>query len=110
MNLVVGQSMLRVDDGMRGLVVVTEGDIPRIAYVDRGEQRFAGKGEKWEPAREQPRNMRREEMLEVARCADSCLRSFDLHEPFKFWEAYSARPSHDQDLVELIVHYLEQRK
>jgi len=110
MSLVVGERMMRVDDGMRGLVVQSEGDIARIAYVDRGEQRFAGKGEKWEPIVKPTRAMRREEMLEVARCADSCLRSMELHEPFRFWEAYGSRPSHDQDLVELIVHYLEQRK
>jgi hypothetical protein len=106
--LIVGQSMLRTDDGMKGLVVMSEGDIPRIVYLDRGEQRFAGKGEKWEPAREPPRKMRREEMLHIARFADSALRAAELHEPHKWW--ILEQPTYDQDLVELIVHYLEQRK
>jgi hypothetical protein len=108
MSLVAGQSMIRVEDGTKGLVVVTEGDIPRIAYVDRGEQRFAAKGEKWEPVTPPPRKMRREEMLHIARFADSALRAAELHEPHKWW--YVDQPTYDQDLVDLIVGYLEQRK
>lgn len=108
----VGDKMVRVDDGMKGVVTLTEGDIQRIAYMDHGEVRIAGKGEKWEPSQTVPRKLRREEMLLVGRYADAALRSLDRHEPMRLWEVgleFTPRPTYDPDLVDLIVDYLAGR-
>lgn len=105
--MIVGQSMLRVDDGMKGTVVLTEGDIVRIAYVDRGEERFAEKGEKWEPVRPPSRRILRDEMVHIAQFADSALRAAELHEPHKWWIV--EQPPYDQGLIDAIVVYLEAR-
>lgn len=108
----VGQTMIRLEDGMKGVVTMTEGDITRIAYMEHGEVRIAGKGEKWEPSQTVPSKLRREEMLLVARYADAALRSLDRHEPMRLWEVglkFSQRPTYDADLVDLIVDYLAGR-
>ena len=107
MSLQVGQQMIRIDDGMKG-VIEWVGDMPRIAYVEMGETRFAGKGEKWEPVRAPPRNLRLEEMEHIARFADSALKAAELHEPNKWW--YLSAPVYDQGLVDVIVGYLKERK
>ena len=108
MSLTVGQQMLRVDDGTRGVVVKSEGDIPRIRYVEMGEPRFAGKGEKWEPVARPPRNLRAEEMYGIARRADIALRAVEMNEPEKWW-IIEASP-YDQGLIDAIVAYLKERK
>lgn len=112
MSWTVGQTMIRVEDGMKGVVTLTEGDIARIAYMEHGEVRIAGKGEKWEPSQTVPRKLRREEMLLVGRYADAALRSLDRHEPMRLWEVgleFTSRPTYDADLVDLIVDYLAGR-
>lgn len=112
MSWIVGQTMIRTSDGMKGSVTLTEGDIPRIAYLEHGEVRLAGKGEKWEPAQAPPRKLRREEMILVARYADSALRSLDRHEPMRLWEVgheFAQRPTYDPDLFDMIVDYLGRR-
>ena len=106
--MIVGQQMIRIDDGMKGVVVKSEGDIPRIRYIEMGEARFAGKGEKWEPVQPPPRNLRPEEMQHIAGFADSALRAAELHEPNKWW--YVNAPVYDQGLVDVIVGYLKERK
>lgn len=108
LSLTVGQNMQRVDDGMRGIVIIDERGTPRISYLERGERRLAGKGEKWEEVVPPPRKMRREEMLKIARFADSALRAAMLHEPMKWW--MTDVPTFDQGLVDVIVSYLEERK
>ena len=112
--MIVGQSMIRVLDGMKGVVTMTEGDIPRIAYMEHGELRHAAKGEKWEPVQFPPRKLRIEEMKLVARYADSALRSLVNNEPMRLWEVghsfHGQRPTFDPDLYDLIVEYLEARK
>lgn len=112
MSWTVGQTMVRVSDGMKGVVVLAEGDIQRIAYQEHGEERLAGKGEKWEPTQTPPRKLRREEMILVARYADSALRALDRNEPMRLWEVgleFKARPTHDADLFDMIVDYLGRR-
>lgn len=108
MSLVVGQTMLRVDDGTKGTVVMAEGDILRIAYLDRGEERFAGKGEKWEPVRPPPRKLLREEMEAIALRADAALWAAEKNLPNKWWMTPSV--AHDQGLIDAIVAYLEKRQ
>ena len=103
----VGQSVIRTDDGMKGTVVETEQGT-RIAYLDRGEERIAAKGEKWEPVRPPPRKLRHEEMQHIAGFADSALRAAELHEPNKWW--YVNAPVYDQGLIDAIVGYLKERK
>jgi hypothetical protein len=107
MSLVVGEPMLRVDDGMKGTVAMTEGGVVRIAYLDRGEVRYAGKGEKWEPVKPPPRKLRREEMMGIAIVADGALRSAELNEPWKWWSP--PREDYDKGLIDVIVAYLEKR-
>lgn len=117
MSLTVGQKMIRVDDGMRGRVELavipgfekyTE---PRIVYMDRGEQRIAGKREVWQPEEPPPRKLRAEEILTIASFTDQLLRSIDKNEPTKWWEWGYKReePYHDVGLATLIVEYLEKR-
>ncbi len=108
MSLIVGQTMIRVDDGTRGTVVLTEGDVMRIAYVDRGEERFAGKGEKWEPVKAPPRRMREEEMIAIARRADIALQAAEMNQPEKWWVI--EQPAYDQGLIDRIVGYLKERQ
>ena len=113
-----GEQMVRVDDGMRGVVERVE--MPqapgytelRIVYTDRGERRLAGKREKWEPVTSPPKKLRPDEILAVASIADRLLRAIEKNEPSKWWE-WSAdaknSPTHDPVLVDLIIDYLEKR-
>lgn len=99
--------MVRVDDGMRGVVELVEGE-NRIVYVDRGERLVAPKREKWvaEETRRPP--LRHEEILEVAMQADRALRAIDKHEPLRWWEPARGQ-IYDQGLVQVITDYLENR-
>ena len=103
----VGQSVIRTDDGMKGTVVETEQGT-RIAYLDRGEERIAAKGEKWEPVRPPPRKLRHEEMVAVAKWTDIALRGCEKNEPVKWW-GQESEPPYDQGLIDVIVAYLEKR-
>ncbi len=104
--MILGQQMLRVDDGMKGLVVQHETGL-RIAYVEMGEQRFAGKGEKWEPVTKPPRKLRLEEMYSIARRSDIALQAVERNEPERWWVVES-KP-YDQGLINVIVSYLKGR-
>jgi hypothetical protein len=117
--LTAGQKMVRVDDGMQGVVELTampgfdQYEELRIVYQDRGEKRIAGKREKWEPEAPPPATLLHVEMEHVARAADRALRCLDLHEPAKWWEwawdPAEAALVHDPELVKLIVDYLQKR-
>lgn len=117
MSLVVGQRMVRTDDGMRGvveLVTVPGYDLEekRIVYFDRGESRLAGKREVWEVEKTPPRKLRTEERLKVAVAADRMLLALERNEPHKWWDwnsLTSIRDLHDPELVRLIDDYLAKR-
>ncbi len=103
----LGQRMLRIDDGQKGVVCMNGPEL-RVVYTDRGEERVAGKAEKWVPD-ELPRlPLRPEEAIIVAHHADRALRAIDLHEPHKTWEPIGA-PIHDLGLVNVILAYLADR-
>ncbi len=114
MSLVVGQRMVRTDDGMRGVVELTampgfeQYEELRITYTDRGEKRIAGKREVWEVEKAPPRKLREEDISYVAHAANQALRCVDLHEPSLWWRT-SPAAIHDADLFALIVEYLRKR-
>lgn len=104
-----GERMVRVDDGMRGVVELVEGE-HRIVYVDRGERLIAPKREKWAAEETRRPPMRPEEIREVAISADRVLRALDRHEPSRWWEPVRLdAPVYDQGLVQVITDYLENR-
>lgn len=112
----VGTAMVRVDDGMRGVVESVEllGTLGhtelRVVYIDRGERMVAGKREKWEPVAEPPRKLRLEEVQLVAIAADARLRALDLNETYRWWDNVSLRNDpHDPELVRVIAEYLLKR-
>lgn len=116
MSLVVGQRMVRTDDGMRGTVQLVsmpgfeQYEELRIVYFDRGEKRIAGKREVWEPEKTPPRKLRDEEIAAVAGAADMALRAFDQNELMPWWKLGMApRAFHDPKLVALITDYLSKR-
>ena len=117
MTLEVGQRMVRTDDGMRGTVELVampgfedQYDEVRIVYYDRGEKRFAGKRETWEPVKAPSKRLRLEEVLRVAWAADQALRSIDLNEPDRWWRRdKTPEHVHDTALVEVITSYLMTR-
>jgi hypothetical protein len=115
---VVGQRMIRTDDGMRGTVELVQ--VPgfvseferRVVYLDRGEKRVAGKREVWEAEKDPPRRLRDEEIQRVASAADRALRALDKNEPVRWWQSDIRRGSdeqHDHALVTLITDYLRKR-
>ena len=109
-GLRAGRQMVRVDDGQRGVVELDEHGSARIAYVDRGEKRVAGRREVWVDADPPPAPLRAEEKLEIALHADRALRAVEKHEPLKFWEKVrmSDEP-YDSGLVMAILAYLSER-
>lgn len=115
MSLVAGQRMVRVDDGMKGVVeLVTipgyELEELRITYVDRGEKRIAGKREPWESVKDPPRKLREEEIVAVAYTADRMLYALDSARPFDWWRKIDGNePPHDPGLVDVIEQYLRKR-
>ena len=109
MNLVLGQRMVRLEDGTRGVVALVDGE-RRITWQDRGETRIAGKMEQWEADAVGSRKLRPEEIRYVARWADGALEAIEKHEPFRYWETVRVEhPSYDQGLVDVIVAYLSKR-
>lgn len=116
MSLIVGQRMVRADDGMRGVVELIA--VPgfeheterRIVYTDRGERRIAGKRETWNREVDPPRKLRAEEIQQVAVAADTALRAIDRNEPDRWWRR-DARPDpwHDPGLRAVISDYLSKR-
>lgn len=115
MTLVVGTRMVRVEDGMRGVVEVQQDwdgkASAAIFYYDRGELMRAKKNEIWEPEMTPPKKLTDEEIERVARMADAQLRSLERHEPFSWWKANPCwlEPTHDPGLVEVITEYLKRR-
>jgi hypothetical protein len=113
----VGQRMVRTDDGMRGTVELVQ--VPgfvseferRVVYIDRGEKRVAGKREVWEAEKDPPRRLRDEEMMRVAFAADRALRSLDKNEPDRWWRRDNVAfdEQYDPELVSVILRYLVQR-
>lgn len=116
MSLIVGQRLVRTDDGMKGVVESVELPgyehlkEPRIVYFDRGEKRIAGKREVWTLDVPPPRKLREEEVTAVAVIADRMLRSIDKSQPFRWWRSIEPdEPFYDPKLVELIAEYLLKR-
>lgn len=107
----LGQRMVRLDDGMKG-VVAQNGPELRIVYIDRGEERMALRSEKWVPDELHPGPLRPEEKMIVAWWADRALRAYETNTVFKTWETPDVENDecYDQGLVELIVEYLTQRE
>lgn len=108
-ELVHGRVMVRVDDGQRGFVDRTDGEL-RITYLDRGEVRIATKSEKWEPETSVPRALRPAERFLVAATCDRALRAYECNEPHKYWETIPLTyVAYDEGLMEAIDAYLSQR-
>lgn len=108
--LTFGQRMVRLDDGMKGVVAQNGAEL-RIVYQDRGEERLAGKAEKWAPDELQPGAMRLEERALIAAYADRALRAFERGEPLKLWEpVFSDHQPYDSGLFNIIVTYLGARQ
>jgi len=108
MTLVLGQRMMRLEDGQKG-VVCKIGPELRIVYTDRGEDRLAAKAEKWVEDDLKPGPMRPEEMRHIARFADRALRAYERHEPHRYWEMPGEDPIYDHGLVYVIEKYLRER-
>ena len=106
MSLVLGQKMVRVSDGCRGVVVLHNGR-PRIKYSMMADEFFAITGENvnWVPEELPDLPLREEEIERVAGVADQVLYCLRSHTPWRFWEAAPAEP-HDRGLVEVIKRYL----
>jgi hypothetical protein len=106
----LGQRMLRLEDGMRG-VVAQNGPELRILYVDRGEERMALKSERWSPDELRPGPLREEEQVLIALHADRALRAYERHEPLKSWEeVHASTAPYDEGLFDVIVQYLMHRQ
>jgi hypothetical protein len=106
----LGQRMIRVEDGMKG-VVAQNGPELRILYVDRGEERMALKSERWVPDEIRPGPLRLEEKATIAWYADRALRAYERNEPFKVWEKPNIdEPIYDEGLTRLIIEYLTARE
>lgn len=116
MTLILGAPMVRVEDGMKGVVEMTSPPgleryvEARIVYFDRGERRVASKLEKWETEQTPGSKMRTEEMLLVAYAADRQLEALDKHQPDRNWEPIASRRTiHELGLVQVILDYLRKR-
>lgn len=116
--LTLGKKMLRVEDGMRGIVSLysrTMEEEPRLSiqYIDRGELRQSGPKEIWVESDPGRLPLRDEEIQEVAAVADHWLRCIEQHLPRYAWEPINAPPGHrlphDAGLVASIVEYLKGR-
>lgn len=106
----LGQRMVRLDDGQRG-IVAQNGPELRIVYQDRGEERLASKAEKWVVDEPVLGPLLPEEKASIAWYADRALRAYEKNEPLKFWE----RPDldevpYDLGLVQTIAEYLTSRE
>jgi hypothetical protein len=106
----LGQRMVRLDDGMRGVVALNGPDL-RVVYVDRGEERVAPKTEKWAPDEIKPGPLLQAEIHVIALYADRALRAYERNEPHRFWETpkMSDEP-YDSGLVRVIADYLGSRE
>lgn len=107
----LGQRMVRLDDGMKG-VVAQNGPELRIVFVDRGEERMAPRSEKWVPDELHPGPLRPEEKMTIAWWADRALRAYETNTVLKHWEKpdFEVDEVYDQGLFQLIIEYLESRE
>lgn len=105
----LGQRMIRLMDGMRG-IVAQNGPELRILYRVHGEELLAPKSEKWVPEEPDPRPMRPEEEWLVACHADRALRAYERNEPLKTWQEVDpdAEP-YDKGLMLAVMDYLARR-
>lgn len=109
MSLIFGQRMVRIDDGTKG-TVVQDGPELRIVYLDRDEERFAPKSEKWAPDELVPGPLRQEECFLIAATCDRALRAYERNEPHKYWEKIPlSYTPYDSDLMQIIMDYLVRR-
>jgi hypothetical protein len=116
MSLVVGQRMIRTDDGMKGAVELVQ--VPgfedeferRIVYLDRGEKRVAPKREAWEPEKAPPRRLTLSDIELVAWAADVELEAIEKNHLTRRWEKPDRRGGvYDLGLCDLIREYLAKR-
>lgn len=118
MSLVVGQRMIRTDDGMKGSVELVA--VPgfedeferRIVYLDRGEKRVAPKREAWEPVRDPPRRLTPAEIQIVAWSADVELEAIEHNHLPRRWDTPDRRVgggAYDVGLCAAISEYLQKR-
>lgn len=107
----LGQRMIRLDDGMKG-VVAQDGAELRIVYVDRGEERMARRSEKWVPDELHPGPLRAEEKMTIAWWADRALQAYETNTVLKHWERpdLDAFEVYDEGLLRVILDYLESRE
>lgn len=110
MTLTFGQRMLRVEDGMRG-VVGYNGPELRILYQDRGEERIALKKEIWVVDDLKPGPLVPSERLIIAAWADRALECIERNKPHPTWIAPTeVRVPYDPELVRVITEYLAERE
>lgn len=107
--MILGQRMVRLSDGMKG-VVQQNGPELRIFWTDRGEELMAAKSEKWEPDELKVGGLKPSERFLIAAEADRVLRLVEKNEPYRWWEKppLTYQP-YDADLMQLIEDYLEKR-
>lgn len=107
----LGQRMVRLDDGMKG-IVAQNGPELRIIYTDRGEERMAPRNERWVPDELHPGPLRAEEKMIVAWWADRALQAYETNTPLKVWEKPDVENDvvYDQGLFETIIGYLTSRE
>lgn len=109
MSLVLDEAMLRLDDGMKGVVRMEGGEL-RIIYSLNGVLMVAPKKERWVPYDEPRAPMRTEECLEVALEADRALKAIVTHVPRAFWQPVDLKAEpFDKGLVDAILTYLAGR-
>ena len=115
MSLTLGKKMLRVEDGMRGVVMRVDGmldEVLRIVWSDRGENRIASPKEVWIEDEQERLPLREEEIQEVAAVADHWLKCIEQHLP-RFHSSplhlHHQHDPHDAGLVTVIVEYLRGR-
>ena len=107
--LVFGQRMVRLEDGQKG-VVSQHGPELRIVYQDRGEERLAGKSEKWAPDEIALGALKPVEIFLIAATRDRALRAYERNEPHKYWETIPlSYRAHDEGLMRVIEGYLAAR-
>lgn len=111
----VGEPMLRLGDGMQGIVEEVEEYGQRrlaIVYLDRGERVIAGKQEQWTLSGPPLPPLREEEKRAVGLIADEMLRSLVKHKPMQWWNLKRLEKGvpFDPRLVQLIVDYLGKKQ
>lgn len=108
-ELLLGQRMVRLEDGQKGMVLQNGPEL-RIRFLDRGEDRLAAKSEKWIPDVIEVGPLRAEEAILVALHADRALRAYECNQPLKTWEEVRVTTApYDSGLFDCIIAYLASR-